>query len=147
MDIMKHDYHHQGNSFWQSLRQKPQRQPHHTTSLRGRWCHIFGGSQSFLTSQLKMSSRILCYIEKQYLQQKKSSRCVKFGDWTRNDIQYCSFQDCDLTYAHFVRLPTWGWIQHLSTDLENIFNYQSQKNETFCPIKLLTNIESCPSHQ
>ena len=59
---------HQENSFWQSLQQKPQRLLLHTTSLRGRWCHIFGWCQSFLTSQLKMSSRILCYIEKQYLQ-------------------------------------------------------------------------------
>jgi len=34
-------------------------------------------------------------------------RCIRFGEWMRNDIQYCSFQDCDLTYAHFVRLlPT-----------------------------------------
>jgi len=33
-------------------------------------------------------------------------RCIKFEDWMRNDIQYCSFRDCDLTYAHFVKLPT-----------------------------------------
>jgi len=32
--------------------------------------------------------------------------CEQFGDWIRNDIQYCSFQDCDLTYAHFARFPS-----------------------------------------
>lgn len=32
--------------------------------------------------------------------------CVRFGEWTRNDIQYASFQDCDLTYAHYVHLPS-----------------------------------------
>lgn len=32
--------------------------------------------------------------------------CGRFGDWIRNDIQYCSFQDCDLTYAHFARFPS-----------------------------------------
>ena len=52
--------------------------------------------------------------------------CGQFGDWIRNDIQYCSFQvekisktswidkplfccilqDCDLTYAHFARFPS-----------------------------------------
>ncbi len=29
-----------------------------------------------------------------------------FGDWIRNDIQYSSFQNFELTYAHFVRFPS-----------------------------------------
>ena len=29
-----------------------------------------------------------------------------FGDWIRNDIQYSSFQNYELTYAHFVRFPS-----------------------------------------
>jgi len=32
--------------------------------------------------------------------------CGRFGNWIRNDIQYCSFQACDLTYAHFSRIPS-----------------------------------------
>lgn len=28
------------------------------------------------------------------------------GEWLRNDIQYCSFQNYELTYAHFVRFPS-----------------------------------------
>jgi len=31
---------------------------------------------------------------------------TSFADWTRNDIQCASFQDCDLTYAHFARSPS-----------------------------------------
>ena len=34
--------------------------------------------------------------------------CRNFGDWIRNDIQYSSFQNYELTYAHFVRFPSWG---------------------------------------
>lgn len=29
-----------------------------------------------------------------------------FGDWLRKDIQYMSFQNYELTYAHFVRFPS-----------------------------------------
>lgn len=29
-----------------------------------------------------------------------------FGDWIRHDIQYSSFQNYELTYAHFVRFPS-----------------------------------------
>jgi len=28
------------------------------------------------------------------------------GKWRRNAIQYCSFEMCDLTYAHFVKFPS-----------------------------------------
>jgi len=31
---------------------------------------------------------------------------TSFADWVRNDIQCASFQDCDLTYAHFARTPS-----------------------------------------
>ena len=30
-----------------------------------------------------------------------------FGEWIRNDIQYSSVQNYELTYAHFVRFPSW----------------------------------------
>ena len=30
-----------------------------------------------------------------------------FGEWIRNDIQYSSVQNFELTYAHFVRFPSW----------------------------------------
>ena len=30
-----------------------------------------------------------------------------FGDWARKDIQYSQFQNYELTYAHFVRFPSW----------------------------------------
>jgi len=29
--------------------------------------------------------------------------CRKIDDFRRNDIQFCSFQDCDMTYAHFCK--------------------------------------------
>ena len=29
-----------------------------------------------------------------------------FGEWIRNDIQYSSVQNYELTYAHFVRFPS-----------------------------------------
>ena len=107
---------HQENSFWQSLRQKPQRLLLHTTSLRGRWCHIFGWCQSFLTSQLKMSSRILCYIEKQYLQNFKIKKkiiqvCQVWGlDEERHSIlQFSRLRShlCSLCQASHMRMdPT-----------------------------------------
>jgi len=31
---------------------------------------------------------------------------TRFDHWVRNDIQCASFQDCDLTYAHFARTPS-----------------------------------------
>jgi len=31
---------------------------------------------------------------------------TRFHHWVRNDIQCASFQDCDLTYAHFARTPS-----------------------------------------
>ena len=30
----------------------------------------------------------------------------RFGDWIRKDIQYSSFQNYELSYAHFVRFPS-----------------------------------------
>merc|ERR1712106_267090 len=30
-------------------------------------------------------------------------KCPRIDDCRRNDIQFCSFQDCDLTYAHFFK--------------------------------------------
>jgi len=30
-------------------------------------------------------------------------KCLRMDDCRRNDIQFCSFQDCDLTYAHFFK--------------------------------------------
>jgi len=30
-------------------------------------------------------------------------KCLRIDDCRRNDIQFCSFQDCDLTYAHFFK--------------------------------------------
>ncbi len=32
--------------------------------------------------------------------------CQRFGEWIRNDIQYSSVQNYELTYAHFVRFPS-----------------------------------------
>jgi len=30
-------------------------------------------------------------------------KAFRISDWRRNDIQFCSFQDCDLTYSHFFK--------------------------------------------
>ena len=30
-------------------------------------------------------------------------KCRKIDTYQRNDIQFCSFQDCDMTYAHFCK--------------------------------------------
>ena len=38
---------------------------------------------------------------------KELQMCRNFGDWIRNDIQYSSFQNYELTYAHFIRFPSW----------------------------------------
>ena len=35
-------------------------------------------------------------------------KCNRFGDWLRKDAQYSQFQNYELTYAHFVRFPSWG---------------------------------------
>ena len=35
-------------------------------------------------------------------------KCSRFGDWLRKDAQYSQFQNYELTYAHFVRFPSWG---------------------------------------
>jgi len=29
--------------------------------------------------------------------------CNKVNEFRRNDVQFCSFQDCDMTYAHFCK--------------------------------------------
>ena len=38
---------------------------------------------------------------------KELQKCGHFGDWMRKDIQYSQFQNYELTYAHFVRFPSW----------------------------------------
>ena len=38
---------------------------------------------------------------------KELQKCGHFGDWLRKDIQYSQFQNYELTYAHFVRFPSW----------------------------------------
>ena len=49
-----------------------------------------------------------------FLQTSMAASCHKelqvrqhFGEWIRNDIQYSSVQNYELTYAHFVRFPSW----------------------------------------
>eukprot|EP00095_Tigriopus_kingsejongensis_P005325 maker-scaffold123_size333416-snap-gene-2.18 protein:Tk05325 transcript:maker-scaffold123_size333416-snap-gene-2.18-mRNA-1 annotation:"s-adenosylmethionine decarboxylase proenzyme-like" len=37
---------------------------------------------------------------------KELQNCQGFGDWLRKDIQYSSFQNHELTYAHFIRFPS-----------------------------------------
>ena len=39
---------------------------------------------------------------------KELQKCQDFGGWVRKDIQYSQFQNYELTYGHFVRLPSWG---------------------------------------
>ena len=38
---------------------------------------------------------------------KELQKTGSFGDWARKDIQYSQFQNYELTYAHFVRFPSW----------------------------------------
>ena len=38
---------------------------------------------------------------------KELQKTGSFGDWARKDIQYSQFQNYELTYAHFVRYPSW----------------------------------------
>ena len=38
---------------------------------------------------------------------KELQKCGHFGDWMRKDIQYSQFQNYELTYAHFIRFPSW----------------------------------------
>ena len=38
---------------------------------------------------------------------KELRTCNRFGDWLRKDAQYSQFQNYELTYAHFVRFPSW----------------------------------------
>ena len=38
---------------------------------------------------------------------KELQKTGRFGDWARKDIQYSQFQNFELTYAHFIRFPSW----------------------------------------
>ena len=50
------------------------------------------------TFPIQTSMAASCHKELQVRQQ--------FGEWIRNDIQYSSVQNYELTYAHFVRFPS-----------------------------------------
>ena len=37
---------------------------------------------------------------------KELNLCKQYGDWVRKDINYCSMQNYELTYAHFIKFPS-----------------------------------------